>query len=145
MKEILCENLKMLIKSKKWLEKSYNKITKINLDEEEYEPFEALSNRFGRCVDILINKVLRSLDIVELEDIDKKLDIVIRAEKRGFVDNYELLIEMKNLRNELAHEYIEEELEEIFVEILNKTPKLFEIIDKVIDYIKKEGYCDNLW
>ncbi|WP_024789361.1 hypothetical protein [Lebetimonas sp. JH292] len=145
MKDVLCENVKMLLKSKYWLEKSFEKVSKIDLNEEEYELFEALANRFGRCVDILINRVLRSLDLFELEDINKKLDIVIRAEKRGFVDNYELLIEMKNLRNELVHEYIEEELEEIFIEILEYTPKLFDIINKTLDYIKKEGYCDSIW
>ncbi|WP_024787142.1 MULTISPECIES: hypothetical protein [unclassified Lebetimonas] len=144
MKDVLCENVKMLLKSKYWLEKSFEKVSKIDLNEEEYELFEALANRFGRCVDILINRVLRSLDLVELEDINKKLDIVIRAEKRGFVDNYELLIEMKNLRNELVNEYIEEELEEIFIEILEYTPKLFDIINKTLDYIKKEGYCDSI-
>jgi hypothetical protein len=32
---------------------------------------------------MLINKILRGLDLIELEDISRKLDIVIRAEKRG--------------------------------------------------------------
>jgi len=86
------------------LEKSYHKALDKNLDdlkEEDYEVLETLCNRFGRTVDILINKILRGLDLIELEDISRKLDIVIRAEKRGFVDDYKVLVALKDLRKEL--------------------------------------------
>ena len=59
---------------------------------------------------MLINKILRGLDLIELEDISRKLDIVIRAKKRGFIEDYKILIVLKDLRNELVHEYIEENL-----------------------------------
>jgi hypothetical protein len=83
---LFCEDLKRLIKNKEWLEKSYYKALNIdlnNLKEEDYEKLETLCNRFGRTIDMLINKILRGLDLIELEDISRKLDIVIRAEKRG--------------------------------------------------------------
>ncbi|WP_051654238.1 hypothetical protein [Persephonella sp. KM09-Lau-8] len=114
---------------------------KNNLSEEELEVLETLSNRFSRAVDILINKVLRSLDLLELEDISRKIDIVIRAEKRGLVDDYKLLIELKDLRNELIHEYIQEMLLEKFKEIIEKTPLLFDIANKINSYLKKYNYC----
>lgn len=139
-KELLCENLRLLEKSILWLLKSYDKAKVIqHIDEENIEIFETLSNRFGRTVDILINKVLRSLDIYELEYTGTKLDVVIRAEKRGFVENYKTLIELKDLRNELVHEYIEEELYEKFREVVRKTPLLVDISKKVIKYTSK--YC----
>lgn len=139
-KELLCENLRLLEKSILWLLKSYDKAKVIqHIDEENIEIFETLSNRFGRTVDILINKVLRSLDIYELEYTGTKLDVVIRAEKRGFVENYKTLIELKDLRNELVHEYIEEEIYEKFREIVQKTPLLVDISKKVIKYTSK--YC----
>jgi hypothetical protein len=124
--KIFFENLKSLNKSVEWLEKSLQRAKGINvegtvnLEEEELEILETLSNRFGRTVDLLINKVLRSLDILELEDTGRRLDIVIRAEKRGFVDDYRLLIEMKDLRNELVHEYLQENLLDKFKEVMNK-------------------------
>lgn len=139
-KELLCENLRLLEKSILWLLKSYDKAKGIQyIDEENIEIFETLSNRFGRTVDILINKVLRSLDIYELEYTGTKLDVVIRAEKRGFVENYKTLIELKDLRNELVHEYIEEEIYEKFREVTQKTPLLVDISKKVIKYTSK--YC----
>lgn len=144
--KIFCENLELLNKNTEWLRKSFERAKKIDLSkeslsEEELEVLETLANRFGRTIDILINKVLRGLDIIELEDISRKLDIVIRAEKRGFVDSYRDLIEMKDLRNELVHEYIQENLIGKFREILEKTPYLMEIVDKVKDYSTKMQYC----
>ena len=143
--KIFCENLNLLEKNVKWLLKSYEKAKNINLDkelsEENIEVLETLSNRFGRTVDILLNKVLTGLDMIELEDISRKLDIVIRAEKRGFVDDYRLLIAMKDLRNELVREYIQENLIEKFAEVLDYVPKLLDIINKLKSYIKKMKYC----
>ncbi|WP_297457251.1 hypothetical protein [Persephonella sp.] len=146
LKKIFCDNLNLFNKSIEWLNKSYQKaknidLEKNNLSEDELEVLETLSNRFSRAVDILINKVLRSLDLLELEDINRKIDIVIRAEKRGFVDDYRLLIELKDLRNELVYEYIQEMLIEKFKEIIEKTPILFDTADKINRYSKKYNYC----
>ena len=146
LKKIFCDNLNLFNKSIEWLNKSYQKaknidLEKNNLSEDELEVLETLSNRFSRAVDILINKVLRSLDLLELEDISRKIDIVIRAEKRGFVNDYRLLIELKDLRNKLIHEYIQEMLLQKFKEVIEKTPLLLDIADKINKYSKKYNYC----
>ena len=146
-KRILCENLRLFNKSIYWLEKSLDKVSKLNNlknpTEEDYETIEALMNRYSRAVDILINRVLRSLDLVELEETSRKLDIVIRAEKRGFIEDYNTLIEMKDLRNELAHEYLEERLVDRLEEVILKGRELLDIAVKVNNYVKKHGYCFN--
>jgi hypothetical protein len=52
---LFCEDLKKLIRSKEWLEKSYYKALDKNLDdlkEEDYEVLETLGNRFGRTFDM---------------------------------------------------------------------------------------------
>jgi len=114
-----------------------------NLDKNKLVNLEALASRFGRTIDILIYKVLRNLDIYELENIENKLDILVRAEKRGFVDNYETLIEMKDLRNRLVHEYIFDILE-VFKQLVEYSPILIKTVKKVENYIKNEKrYC--LW
>ncbi len=92
-KNLLCENLNMLCKNLNWLEESYlecknYKFDNINdLDKQQLINLEALASRFGRTIDILIYKVLRKLDIYELENIESKLDILIRAEKRERIYN----------------------------------------------------------
>ena len=146
-KQQLCENLELLSKNTQWLEKSYlickdYEFSSIDdLTEEQLTNLEALSSRFSRSIDILIYKVLRTLDIYELEDIENKLDILIRAEKRGFIENYELLIEMKDLRNKLVHEYIID-ISSVFKLVIDYTPKLLETIKNTEDYIKNlKRYC----
>lgn len=146
-KKVLCENIKHLKKSIQWLLKSFEKSKNIqvspDISEEEIEILETLSNRFSRTVDLLINKVLRSIDIYELEDTGTKLDTVIRAEKRGFVSDYKTLIQLKDLRNELAHEYLEEEVFQKFKEVIYFTPLLADICSKVIKYIEEKKYCEG--
>ena len=147
-REIFCENLKLFNKSIFWLKKSLQRVKNIEnfekLTEEQLEIIEALMNRYSRAVDILINKVLRSLDYLELEESSRKLDIVIRAEKRGFVRDYNILIEMKDLRNELAHEYLEERLRDRLEEVISKSRELVEIADEINRYVQKFRYCKRL-
>ena len=147
-REIFCENLKLFNKSIFWLKRSLQRVKSIEnfekLTEEQLEIIETLMNRYSRAVDILINKVLRSLDYLELEESSRKLDIVIRAEKRGFVRDYNILIEMKDLRNELAHEYLEERLRDRLEEVMSKSRELVEIADKINRYVQKFRYCKRL-
>ena len=147
-REIFCENLKLFNKSIFWLKRSLQRVKSVEnfekLTEEQLEIIETLMNRYSRAVDILINKVLRSLDYLELEESSRKLDIVIRAEKRGFVRDYNILIEMKDLRNELAHEYLEERLRDRLEEVISKSRELVEIADKINRYVQKFRYCKRL-
>ena len=112
-KEVLEQNIKDFEKSLKWLQKAIERCKKLKsknfeeLSDSEIESIEALFSRYSRCVDFLINRVLRSIELSELGSaIISNLDLVIKAEKKGFVNNYEELIALKDLRNELAHEYV---------------------------------------
>ena len=142
--KLFCENWKLYLKSIEWLKVSLKRVETVNLqgkwNEEDYERVETLFARYCRSVDILLNKVLRGLDFLELEEPLRKLDIVIRAEKRGFVESYDLLIEMKDLRNELSHEYIEEALKNRLDEVMEKSKLLLEITEKIKTYIGNQGY-----
>ena len=82
------------------------------------EPFRG---RFARSVDLLVNKVLRALDRVELKPEGTLLDVVNRAEKRGLVEHAEELREMKDVRNMIAREAAE--LMAIFTTMVSKLRK----------------------
>ena len=146
LEKIFCENLEHFKKSINWLKISYDKCSKIQLDkgfdglaENEIESLEALSNRFARTVDILLNKVLKSLDMLELEDVSRNLDIVIRAEKRNFIDDYNYIIELKDL----SHEYIEDYIIDKYKEILKNITPIVSIYKNIVNYTKKFGYCNT--
>jgi uncharacterized protein YutE (UPF0331/DUF86 family) len=43
---------------------------------------------------------------------------------------------MKDIRNTVVHEYIEDDLAEVFEEVLQYSEKLISIIKNTLDYIK---------
>lgn len=96
----------------------------------QLESVEAFSSRFARTVDLLVNKVLRSLDRVELLPQGSLIDVVNRAEKRGFVTRAEDLREMKDVRNIIAHDYAGAKAVEIFAWCREQKPVLDAICDR---------------
>lgn len=92
--------------------------------EAQLESVEAFTGRFARVVDLLVNKVLRSLDRMELKPEGTLLDVVNRAEQRGFVNRSADLREMKDVRNVIAHDYAGARAAEIFVYCRSKSPFL---------------------
>jgi uncharacterized protein YutE (UPF0331/DUF86 family) len=104
--------------------------------EKQLESTEAFTGRFARSVDLLVNKVLRSLDRVELNSEGTLLDMINRAEKRGLVDHAEELREMKDVRNMIAHDYAGARAAEIFAWCREQKPVFDRICDRVSAHAK---------
>jgi hypothetical protein len=140
-RENLCLELENLVKAKDALQYSYEKCQKIKLREslsyEELESFEALTSRFARLSDIIIQKVLRLLDFIDLEDTGTVRDRINRAEKKGVILSADNLVEIRILRNEIAHEYRSETAYAIFEKVLTYSPTLLESVDTITDYAQK--------
>jgi uncharacterized protein YutE (UPF0331/DUF86 family) len=136
--EVLQENIKALSMSVVWLLRSYEQTRRIKSKKsytpEQFDKLEILASRYARTTDILVNKVLRSIDTVESEDIGTVIDIMNRAEKRGIVSSAELLHTIKDLRNNIVHEYRVTEIAGFFTDVIKYTPVLLEIIQNVNEY-----------
>jgi hypothetical protein len=139
--DVLNNNVQALQASINWLLRSYNQCSRIGMktaySEEEFDSFENLTSRYARASDLLIHKVLRSLDAVEFLDSGSLIDVLNRAEQRGVIDSVLELRSIKDIRNEIAHEYKETERGELFAAVLNEIPRLFEIARRVIAYSDK--------
>jgi hypothetical protein len=139
--DVLKTNLESLKQSIKWLRRSYDICSGIGIKdqyrEEEFDCFENLTSRYARTVDLLISKVLRSIDSVELINSGSIIDAANGAEKRGIVDSVSKLRELKDLRNEIAHEYETEDIRSLFSLALASSAPLFEIADKTAKYCEK--------
>jgi hypothetical protein len=138
---ILMSNLDDLVRMSAWLDESYNRCRSVEPREVHSplhaEAVEAFTSRFARTIDLLANKVLRALDLVELEPSGSLLDVLNRAEARGLVDSSERLRQMKNLRNTIAHDYVGEQLPETFAACLEFVPELLKVAARV------QGYCSR--
>lgn len=95
---------------------------------------EAFCSRFARAVDLLVNKVLRSLDRVELRPEGTLLDVVNRAEKRGLIERATDLREMNDVRNLIAHDYAGAKTAEIFAYCREQKPLLDAVCDRVAEH-----------
>jgi uncharacterized protein YutE (UPF0331/DUF86 family) len=105
--------------------------------EDEFDEFENLTSRYARMLDVILNKVFRSIDAVELEDGGTLLDVVNRAEKRGIVASADRVRDLKDLRNDIVHEYETDDLRPLFQQTLDATPELFDIAEKIERYCKR--------
>lgn len=134
--------IEMLERSVEHLRFSYNRVANINLDksiftDEELEKIESLCSRFARTSDMLLQKAFRFIDILELEAIDiSVIDRIHNAEKRRIIPNAEDFKYIRELRNDVAHNYALSHSEELFKEIFNYTEILFTITERTIKYIE---------
>ncbi|MGD9580550.1 MAG: hypothetical protein AB7V50_04200 [Vampirovibrionia bacterium] len=135
----LSENRDNLIKFLEMLLYSYNKCNKIGLnkeyDIEELESFEALTSRFARTADILTQKVYRTMLALLQEHPKTFIDMACFLEKLEIIESSESLLELRELRNQIAHEYKQADITRLFAEVMCYVPILDTCIQKVNQYI----------
>jgi hypothetical protein len=140
-KDLLKEHLELLGEATKWRKRSYIQCKDINtenpINDDNYDRFESLTSWFSRVIDMLIHNVFRSNNAYELEDGGTILDIINRAHKRRIFESVDEIRNMKDLRNDISHEYNTESLIELFKETLSYTPSLIELAENT------QVYCER--
>jgi len=100
-----------------------------------------LTSRFVRVSDVILQKLFCGLDALELEDDGTLLDALNRAEKRaekrGLIDTANDFRIIRELRNEIAHEYAQENLRPFFESVLDLTSALLDIIRRAHTYCRR--------
>ena len=138
-KEKLLNDKKLLLKQLSWIEISYTQCLDIGIKKEydidEFGKFETLCSRYSRGIDFLIRKIFRTLDEYEFENQGTLVDVVNNAHKRELFEDIDELRIMKDIRNTIAHEYIEDNLTEVFEEVLLYTKSLINIINTTLKYL----------
>ena len=147
MHEKLLSDYILLKKQLFWIQLSFDECLVIGIKEvyeiEEFGKFETLCSRYSRGIDFLIRKMFRTLDEYEFENQGTLVDVVNNAHKRGLFDDIEKIRIMKDVRNTIAHEYIEDDLTEVFDEVLEYTEVLISIIKTTLSYIQKRYGADE--
>lgn len=140
MEEKLKQDAALLAKQLAWLKLSCNTCKDITVKEqytiEEFGQFEILCSRYSRGMDFLIRKIFRTIDEYEFENQGTLVDTVNNAHKRGLFDDIEELRMMKDVRNTIVHEYIEDALADVFDEVLLYAEKLIMIMGNTLRYIE---------
>ncbi len=135
---LLEENLKLARASRTVLQESYDRAgpllrsKKAELDIGERETLEALTARFARFADFLVQRLFRTLDEHELVAEGTVLDCLNRMEKRGIIPDVQVFREIRQLRNERSDEVVSQAHE--------KTPLLFQALVAFEDYVRLKKY-----
>lgn len=137
---IVNKELNLLKESSNALQYSYDICNEIgikeNYSEKELESFEALCSRFARLTDIIIQKALKTIDMIDLETPGTVRDRINRAYQKNIISNADKLIDARVLRNDIAHEYLPEAFRDIFKSVMGFSPLLLEDIKKINEYCK---------
>lgn len=138
---ILQKELKLLVDATDVLLYSFDKCSRIGLKQayqpEELESFESFTGRFARLSDILIQKIFRLIDEIDLETQGTVRDRINRAEKKELIGSSETFVEIRLVRNDIAHEYLPEAIHETFAKVLELTPALLDSVERVKAYSQR--------
>ena len=125
----------------KWLNRSYLQCQELSLEkkfsDDDFDKLENLTSRFAKVTDLLITKMYRAIDVVELKQPGSLIDTINSAEKKHLIDSVEQARTLKDIRNEIAREYILEDQRLIFSEVLVETKQLLKLSEKAIAYSEK--------
>jgi uncharacterized protein YutE (UPF0331/DUF86 family) len=106
-------------------------------DLEEQESFEALTSRFARTSDILTQKVFKTLFILLQENIKTIIDAANFLEKLEVIEEADDLLNIREIRNQIAHEYVDSDIKALFFDVLHYVPEMKKIIKNVKVYYDK--------
>ncbi|MDI6767816.1 MAG: hypothetical protein QME52_13430 [Bacteroidota bacterium] len=130
-----------LKKAANLLSYSSDKCSKIGMKKEysieELEAFDALTSRFARTSDLLTQKVFALIDALLLEEPGTFIDKLNRAEKRGLIQSAYVFKEIRELRNLIAHEYINEDINNLFKSILKYSPILIQVVIAIEVFVER--------
>ena len=137
---LIANNL-LLEKQLFWLKHSYEEASNIGLKKQykisEFDSYENLCSRFSRMIDFLVRKMFRAIDAVEFENQGTLIDTVNNAHKRGLFTDIETIREIKDLRNDIAHEYIDDNLQDLFEDVMRLTPLLLAMAEVTLQYVER--------
>lgn len=143
-KSLLKEEWQLLQKSILSLKQSLLKCKSIGLKNdysfEEQESFDSLSSKFNRTSDLFTQKVLRTTWILLHEGFVPFIDTMNTAEKMNIIKNANEMISIRDLRNQIAHEYIPEALFALIPEVIELSDGLIENIDVCKQFLTKRDW-----
>lgn len=108
-----------------------------NYKEEESIELEALTARFARVSDLLIQKIFKTIDQLDATTPGTVRDRILQAEKKGIIKDADILLEIRNVRNTIAHEYESSDIKEVFLFAFRHTQLLIEILNNAKEYASK--------
>jgi len=107
---------------------------------EEQESFDSLTSKFNRTSDIFTQKVVRTIWILLHEPFVPFIDMMNTCEKMQIIRSADAMIEIRDLRNQIAHEYIPEAVNDLIADAIDLSYQLIENIQMCKIFIESRGW-----
>jgi hypothetical protein len=147
-RELLQQNWQLLQNSLYTLNLSVEKVQNIMPKEEhtfeEMESFDSLTSKFGRASDIYTQKVIRTIWMLLHEPFEPFIDMMNRSEKIGLIKSADEMIDIRDTRNQITHEYIPEAIQELVPEVIRLAKNLEENINCTRDFVGRRDWNIDL-
>ena len=147
MREELKEDFTRLDMAVKMLKYSLQRCKKIGIKTdyslEELDRFESLASRFARTSDIYTQKVMKGIILILREEANTFIDRANLFEKLGISSAEDLKL-IRDLRNEISHEYRADDITAIFEAVIKYSEKLIGLIGKSKVFITRKGLLAGL-
>ena len=98
---------------------------------------EALTGRFARVSDLLIQKVLKTIERLDRDTPGTVRDRILQAEKKGIIPSAAMLLDIRDTRNTIAHDYDGASFDEIVLFVFQNTSFLLRGVEAAMQYSKK--------
>lgn len=126
-----------LLKAIRHLLYSYQKILILpalmdTSDEASLEVWESFAARFARVTDLFLMKYLRARLLIEDPGFSGSLrDALYFGEKLGILEEPEVWLAIRELRNIAAHEYAEDDLPALYHKLKTEAARLIKLKDMI--------------
>ncbi|MBC8400319.1 MAG: hypothetical protein H8E14_02405 [Candidatus Marinimicrobia bacterium] len=145
--DLLNQNWVLLLRSLETLNLSVIKAESIgekaDYSFEELETFDSLTAKFSRTSDIFTQKVIRTVWILLHEETMPFIDLLNMAEKIGLVSSADKLLEIRDLRNQIAHEYIPEAIRKLIPDVIELFAELSHNVQIAGKFLMKRKWLDK--
>ncbi len=112
-------------------------INNTDFTEEQLIELEALTARFARVSDLLIQKIFKTIEQLDASAPGTIRDRILQAEKKGIVSDADTILEIRNVRNIIAHEYESLDIKEMFLFVFRHAPVLISVLSNAKEYAEK--------
>jgi hypothetical protein len=142
--ELLQQNWQLLSMSAETLGLSVKKCsiikTRSGFSFEEMESVDSLTSKLSRTSDIFTQKVLRGVWALLHEPYEPFIDFMNKAEKLHIIRSADELFNIRDLRNQIAHEYLPDAIGELMIDVIKLYPSLQNNINKTRDYLLNRNW-----
>lgn len=104
---------------------------------DELDRFESLTSRFARTSDIYTQKIMKGILLILREEAYTFIDRTNLFEKLEIYSAEDLKL-IRDLRNEISHEYKIDDITEIFEAVIEYSDKLIEVIERTKAFVKNK-------